>query len=250
MKPRPVLTWSRVLVVLLAGAFLNILAAWASAVWAPWQRFRADEGYSDSPYGPPAPQPVLALIPPAWLKHLTDAKDESTYIHVEHVRGFGVTARLVSVDSMIPGADKGPGFDHALLVVEAGWPMRSVSASNSLLRPPFPGPLLLQVPMKWGDWEWGVPAPGWAKAHPSGLPRYAPVGRLLPLVPLPLGFAVNTAAYAGVILMLWVVPGALRQRHRRASGRCVECGYDMAGLATKGECPECGTPAVTAKQLA
>jgi len=247
MKPCLVLTRSRVLVALLAGVLVNILTAWASAVWAPWQRYRADEIYSDLPYGTPAPPAVLALIPPEWLKHRFRSEGRSTDIHIHHVRGFGVTARFVTVDHSIPVIIYGSDSYRALLVVEAGWPMRSVSASNPLRTPPFRGPLLLRTPIKWGDWEWGVPVPAWANAHSSGLPRDAPVGRVLPLVPLPLGFAVNSAAYGGAVLMLIVAPGALRRRRRRARGQCPACGYDLAGLAAKGACPECGTPATTAE---
>src|SRR5690606_27720863 len=60
----------------------------------------------------------------------------------------------------------------------------------------------------------------------------------IPLGPMPAGFAMNTIFYAAILaLPLSFFP--LRGRLRARRGRCLKCGYDLAGVAA-GACPECG----------
>lgn len=72
--------------------------------------------------------------------------------------------------------------------------------------------------------------PAWLHAYPQ---------RRLPLVPMPVGFVVNTLLYA---LGAWVVwAGILRYRRARLPyPTCARCGYNLTGLAPGGACPECG----------
>lgn len=62
----------------------------------------------------------------------------------------------------------------------------------------------------------------------------------LPIVPRPLGFAVNTVIFSVAPLLLFLCCRALRSRRRVRNGCCKRCNYDLAGLET---CPECNTPA-------
>ncbi len=41
--------------------------------------------------------------------------------------------------------------------------------------------------------------------------------------------------------LLVVVPGCVRLRRRRKGGCCVDCGYDLQGHISSGQCPECGS---------
>jgi len=63
--------------------------------------------------------------------------------------------------------------------------------------------------------------------------------RALPMKPIWSGLAADT----GIFAVMWLVgiAGAAFARRwwRRQRGRCVECGYDLAG-DVKGGCPECG----------
>jgi hypothetical protein len=59
----------------------------------------------------------------------------------------------------------------------------------------------------------------------------------LPCRPLWVGFAGNTAVFAGAWGALIVVPLTLRASSRRRRGVCTRCGYDLSGVV---KCPECG----------
>jgi hypothetical protein len=48
---------------------------------------------------------------------------------------------------------------------------------------------------------------------------------------------VNTLFYGSIVFGLSLVPGVVRRWHRRRRGRCVACGYELAGVEV---CPECG----------
>jgi hypothetical protein len=66
--------------------------------------------------------------------------------------------------------------------------------------------------------------------------------RFIPLRPHWLLILCNWFAFAAVGLMAKVCHGVVRQRIRRAAGRCSGCGYSLDGLSS-GKCPECGTDA-------
>ena len=61
----------------------------------------------------------------------------------------------------------------------------------------------------------------------------------LPIKPIWSGFAINTIFYAAILWLLSLGPSATRRLIRRKRGRCIKCGYDLRGDLTGG-CPECG----------
>ena len=65
-----------------------------------------------------------------------------------------------------------------------------------------------------------------------------------PSYPLWPGFVFNTILFSITAWGLWQVPLAIRRRERRRAGRCMRCGYDLAGLAVGAVCPECGSGGV------
>jgi hypothetical protein len=83
-----------------------------------------------------------------------------------------------------------------------------------------------------------------------GVPFYGPVE--FAMIPVWPGFALYTVFYGALAWGMWWIPGAMRRVHRRRAGRCVRCGYDLAGLTARGDatgrvdavsvvvCPECG----------
>jgi hypothetical protein len=64
--------------------------------------------------------------------------------------------------------------------------------------------------------------------------------RVLPLRPIWVGLALNTALYAAVWAFALFVPGHLRTAVRIRRGRCARCGYTRSGIPEGQPCPECG----------
>lgn len=75
--------------------------------------------------------------------------------------------------------------------------------------------------------------------------------RALPYLPIFPGFLFSSLLYAAPWWLLLLTPGVVKRWRRRRRGRCIECGYELAGLAVEDgarTCPECGAiDRVTAK---
>ncbi len=65
--------------------------------------------------------------------------------------------------------------------------------------------------------------------------------RVLPLRPLPLGFAINTIFYATLLWLLIPGPFVLRRFLRVRRGLCPTCAYPMGASSVCTECG-CGLP--------
>ncbi len=67
------------------------------------------------------------------------------------------------------------------------------------------------------------------------------VGTVLPIDPIPLPLAANTAAWGGLwFVLLFPILSRVRRRMRRKRGLCPMCAYDLRGDFASG-CPECGS---------
>ena len=70
-----------------------------------------------------------------------------------------------------------------------------------------------------------------------------PKPRWLPLIPTS-GFLIDATLYAALWWLILFAPAATRRFRRRRRGRCIHCGYDLAGLRRDDDatptCPECG----------
>ncbi|MFT3686647.1 MAG: hypothetical protein QM783_17300 [Phycisphaerales bacterium] len=58
--------------------------------------------------------------------------------------------------------------------------------------------------------------------------------------PMTLNALLFAAAWALMLAAPTVLFGAARRHHRKRHGRCPDCNYDRAGIATETPCPECG----------
>jgi hypothetical protein len=188
---------------LLLGAIVNVGVAWSCALFSP---IRGSMG-----------------IARQLFNH-----------HVEHWTTDTTGLRMEAQDSSDVSAGT-PGTPTGGTVrYRAGLPMRSMTGERDVMNANAgAGAGSTLICPAWAK----TPLPAKAKDH---FVAPASMQRLLPVRPIPLGFAVNTGAYAS--LCAGVLFGAsglrrLRRQRRRARGRCTRCGYQLAGLST---CPECG----------
>jgi hypothetical protein len=120
---------------------------------------------------------------------------------------------------------------------ELGWPFRSLGYDqigvNGGLTPDETWALIDETGAAAGRRD-GLLAPHWIPVDRQRGPRY------VPLDPIPLGFAADTAVFGGLFWVIVCAPGMLRRAVRRRAGRCEACGYTLEGLEV---CPECGASA-------
>ncbi len=109
----------------------------------------------------------------------------------------------------------------------AGWPMlclRSISHASA-------GDAALK-------WSWSIPILP-AGAYAKHFIRDPAMGSL-PLLPDPIGFTVNTAAFGSIWFLIFTGYATATHAFRRRRGLCPRCAYDLKGLALGSPCPECG----------
>jgi hypothetical protein len=135
--------------------------------------------------------------------------------------------------------------DFRIDLFAAGWPLRCIGRecwSQSIFEEDSSGKRTLSFvgvgPPSQTAWRIGLPPP---TACP-GFKRQEDQWKRLPLRPLWLGFAMNTALYAIILWLLIPGPFVLRRLIRLRRGRCPKCGYDLRGAipGAGGGCPECG----------
>ncbi len=119
----------------------------------------------------------------------------------------------------------GPAYD--MVAWRFGWPMRAVQAvwidDGSRLGE---GTVVGAIELPITTYDGIIPMPQ--------------CNLMLPVQPLPLGIAVNTATFALAWFTALVIPRAIRSILRRNRHRCIACGYALAGLPATAVCPECG----------
>jgi hypothetical protein len=107
--------------------------------------------------------------------------------------------------------------------------LRSTVSPSTERRWELPPPEIIRRGLQTND------LPAWSRARPW---------RRIPLIPMPLGFIVNTLCLAPVALLLVEAGGRARRRLRRRiipHPACSSCGYNLTGLDDGASCPECGT---------
>ena len=222
-----------ILLLLLAGAVVNIAVAWGCALWVdPTQ-------VDDPPVGlivtdaeswevMKCERPGLTALATTWAK---SASEHTTPpgVYLTHPRSLIPSwGQLGAPSSEFRVANVRPG--QLLIeyrdVIGAGWPMRSM----------WHEPLCTI-----GDRDHRRVLPSQGGYIRTSLPSWRGMFlRAIPLRPVWPGFAVNTIFYAAILWLLICGPFALRRLIRRRRGLCPACGYDMTH-AEHESCPECGT---------
>ena len=224
-----------VVVFLLAGAVVNVAVAWGCAVWldsggpihgSPTRGVTATDdprwwvwvidvrGSTMVKSWASRDPPRLGALPPDATQEEIDA-----WLSGEPIR---VPDDLVPVpawsrvSAMPTEANYGKG-KAALWEDAAGWPMRGLASQHQ------------EVAGQNAGTSWGLRFG--ASQGVLGMPR------VLPLRPIPVGFAVNTIFYAAVLWLLICGPFVLRRFIRLRRSLCPKCAYPMG---KSGVCSECG----------
>ena len=200
--------------VLLAGALVNIAVAlscarWASPKMSGWGNFvQADESWAidvQSSFG----FDVFGLSSRAKV-----------------AGGFaGLKERRLPGWASVPRY--APDMPRQMVYVAAGWPLRSLSAHTAPQVGPNTDPML----HPFGPWQGAalVPRPkGWYGG------RY-----VIPRRALLRGSILNSALYAIIVWLVVVGPFVLRRQLRIKRGLCPKCAYPMGESLV---CTECGRP--------
>ena len=203
-----------VVLLLVAGAIVNVAVAWACAAFANWPQSSYSHEQSS---GTTWPGPVPEHWPgrPRFLvwSELPYTIDR----YVARRNEFSEGGQVLRTESFL--------IDR----YSFGWPLRSLRSEV------------------WNEFEIAGQPPtvnNRTDKHPeiniwmAGIPVSSGF-RSLPLRSLWPGFAINTIFYAAILWLLFAVPLALRRRRRIKRGQCPACAYDLRG-ASHHACPECG----------
>lgn len=214
--------WFRGTLLLVAGTVMNVSVAWGIAAWMP----RARNGIGLRKAGPVAwpvavpddwPEPAVVYNSSTW-----GWREYWLYENVSRAEPLGRN------DRPEPGGPVTYRYGYIAGVGFFGWPMKALSHEFV-----------------------GYYVSGSVRSTNAGSARFGlliepltPVtigsGRRLPVVPLPLGLALNTVVYAVVIAALMAGASAVRRvLHPLSPGQCRRCRYELGRLVV---CPECGTP--------
>ncbi len=210
------------MLLLVAGAIVNVAVAWGASLWAtgpriPWitewgiSRAQVLATY-DATVGARAPDRLRSLVP-----------ESDDYVMVSaRATSPGVEIICFAADPEMPG-HHAVGLDWAIFLWRSGWP---VCALESVGHPEVDGSL-------WND---GLMAPSLLAASPFPFP-FDDWQRNIQRRPIWPGFAINTVFYAFVLWLLFAAPFALRRRRRIKRGLCPKCAYPVG---TNEVCTECG----------
>lgn len=231
---------------LVAGAVVNVVVAWGCARWGDhW--------------------PTAFLSGPVSINSVPAIADE--YLNdPDYLRGFGHTPASVRRKEFVtdPKAmareerktdlewsetrslwctravwmrwfDDESFYSRSHDRLQFGLPMRSMEyvercSHNSAAYPEFAS---WRLPSWRGGWPL-APAP---REQRAWFGSYGRPAHVYPITPLPLGFAVNTILYAGLIGLVLLISPAARRRRRRQRGLCVWCAYP---IGVSPVCTECG----------
>lgn len=217
-----------VVIAVLAGLFVSVACAWASARWAELNTYSSDMRLPDSeamwleylqPHFPPAVQATKRI----WLDGSSSIGVDVKIIYSEKSHPVFTMGRQV---------EEYPGGTFIETIHEFGWPLRCLSYEYpACIAPSTPATLAvvgkagrdvgfrrgIEMPFSPGNW------------------------RRLPVTPIPFGLATNTLIFGGLTWLLLVGPRSIREWHRHRNGRCRGCGYP---IGVSPVCTECGEPVV------
>ena len=209
----------RVVLLFVVAFVVNVWVAWGLAVWRPLA------GYSKDWTSNSVLFPISPFNKPAFDVNYGAGVVDGSPWSVRFVHPVGIETDIDSDYNYYQLVYSGGAF---------GFPFRA---------------------LRWGEFDpqnnyrsirGNVPRSNWLEggiALPDGDEgRYGIGTNRLPLVPIPLGFVLNTFIYAMSIALALGLITHMRRLRRFERGLCPDCGYDAQGLSA---CPECGRAAPT-----
>jgi len=225
--PRPsrriILKAAPLILLIAAGATLNVAVAWGCALYSSQERDLPTRKF------------VLAgpLRWPQYLEVLQWPMPVQSE-QLELLDGFGATVIEMwggDVNADYPRSDSGTSVYVSLESRQFGMPCRTLQWELHLVIAGARGLDIAKTAAAAAGLRTGIDVSKRIGADKEGRRR------CLPLTPLWPGFAINTLFYAGVLWMLFVGPFALRRMIRRRRGRCAHCAYPIGQSPV---CTECG----------
>jgi hypothetical protein len=250
----------RIIIAVYLGVLTTVASAWFLAL-APTQRRWSMSGM---PIDPP---PLSATTRQLTIEHERGPGDEWVQLVVVKMQRGVLADGTPSLEVAGAYASLGPTF-----AADPPWRLdastaRAVRAAiNDFPHPPWPSWLPAIPPTGAGLVSYGARATGWPLKsmrslsrleEPGGALRWSGSLRLrplsayrpqdargpqkgcVPILPVPLGFTLDTAVFGALWAVPLIVMPALRARRRARRGRCPACGYDLRAGAHE-RCPECG----------
>jgi hypothetical protein len=132
----------------------------------------------------------------------------------------------------VPRSIDAPTGAIGYLHLSAGWPLRCLRSTGYIegVNQPF-------------RMQWSLRfRPPRSAPHPVTRNAPPPSDGTLPLLPIPLGFAANTALFSAAWWVLLLGHRDVRRVIRRRRNLCEHCAYSRESLAPATPCPECGAP--------
>jgi hypothetical protein len=128
-----------------------------------------------------------------------------------------------------------PQYAISLVDVRAyGWPMRALYRVSSVYT---------YDASNTPAWRFSGALPVQGTTSPDRIATPGPI--ILPLLPQPTGFIINTLVWAAIVLVSITAARTtlrtLRARSRRKHNLCPHCAYDRRATPPNQPCPECGT---------
>jgi hypothetical protein len=194
----------KLLAFVLAGAIINVAVAWGFVI--------------ESPGSAEIHVRALSSVEREWLGSQWDLAMHPLECRVLQWRHERTTQLIVQGTR---GPTSGVGAE-----MRAGFPTLSLVG---YFKPNCSGPRSWDVNhLPWdsvGFW-----------AYDDGFP-HTTLGKVLPLIPIWPGFAINTIFYAAILWMVFAVPRYIKRRRRIKRGLCARCAYP---IGTAENCTECG----------
>jgi hypothetical protein len=203
------------LLLLAAGAAVNVAVAWGCSIWS-------NVRYEESETRRGTHEELASYLSAVGMK---TQLEPGTWVWGD--------ARVVGAH-WIQFGRRSPEGRLALHQHFAGFPMRSLACYGPL-QPEwwlFGNSLVSDV-----DWRGGFDAPSFLKPKETWFFLLPSVWRPLPYRILPIGFIINTLLYALLFWPLLTAPFAARRMIRRKRGQCEHCAYP---IGVSDVCTECG----------